>query len=73
MTMLCVTHVYMYARVSAHVCVCARVCACVCMINENKHPFQDFRYLISLALLIYPSNHCHFSHVGLSFFIFLRR
>ena len=51
------THVYMY------MCVCARVG--VCVINENKHPFQDFLYLISHALLIYPSNHHHFFHVRL--------
>ena len=35
--------------------VCARACVPVCVINENKYPFQDFYYLISLTLLIYPS------------------
>ena len=49
---------------------CVRVCAYVYVINENKHPFQGFCYLISHALLIYPSNHRHFRHVGLSFSVF---
>ena len=43
------------------------------MINDNKHLFQDFCYLISHMLLIYPLNHCHFCHVGLSSFIFMHK
>ena len=50
-----VTHVYM----------CALVCVHVCVINENQHPFQDFCYLISHTLLIYPSDFDYFRHVGL--------
>ena len=42
-------------HVCARACVHARVCACVlvCVINENKHPFQDFCCLINHSWLIY--------------------
>ena len=33
-----------------HMCVC--VCVHICVINENKHSFQDFWYLISHTLLV---------------------
>ena len=49
-----------------HVCACVRMFA----INENKHPFHDFRYLISRTLLIYPSDFNYFHHVRL-FLLFL--
>ena len=50
-----------------HMCMWAYVCACVhvCVINENKHPFEDFRYLFSFPLLIYPSNCNYFRLLGL--------
>ena len=53
--------------VHVHVFVSARGCACVglCVINENKHPFQDFRYLIHCVLLIYPTDFSNLCHVGL--------
>ena len=42
--------VHVRACVSARVHVCVRVCACACVcvyvINENKHLFKDFCYLI---------------------------
>ena len=50
--------------------ICARVSACACVINENKHPFQDFRYLINDIALIYPPNHYNFCHVGLFLFFY---
>ena len=57
---------------SAHMCMCARVCICVrmCVINESKHPFQDFCYLINNSTLIYPLSPFNFCHVGLYFNIF---
>ena len=55
MRMSRVTHVYM----------CAHMCAHMCVINENKHPFHDFCYLINDTVLIYPSNRRNFCHVGL--------
>ena len=41
------------------------------VINENKHPFQDFCYLINDTVLIYLSNRSNFCHVGLFSFIIL--
>ena len=41
-----------------------------CVINENKHPFQDFHYLFTLTLLINPLDFNYFHHVRLfSFFL----
>ena len=56
------------ARMCAPVCMCVRVCACVhmCVINENKHPFQDFLLLINRILLIYQLDFSNFCHMGLS-------
>ena len=59
----CHRHVHANACVRVYVCVCARVC----VINENKHPFQNFCFLIHYTALIYPSNRQNFCHVGLSF------
>ena len=53
-----------------HVRACVRVCACACVINENKHAFQDFRYFINDTVLVYQLN-CHSNcHVGLLSSIF---
>ena len=43
------------------------------MINENKHSFQDFCYLINDTVLIYPLNHRNFFHVGLFSSSFMHR
>ena len=53
--------------------MCVSACVLVCVINENKHPFQDFCYLINYTSIIYPSNHRNLRHVGLSFYFFMRR
>ena len=54
------------------VCERVRACACVLVINENKHLFQDFCYLISRTLLKYTSNFNKFHHVRLFSFVLLR-
>ena len=66
----CVTFVCMCTCVCVHASAC--VCACVrtCVINENKHPFKSFRYLINYKALINPSNHRYFCHVGLFFYFY---
>ena len=55
------------------VCVYARVCVCVCVcvINVNKHPFQDFHYLINHSPIIYLHIPFNFFHVGLCFSVFV--
>ena len=58
-----VTDLYMFVR----------ECVCVHVINENKHHFQDFRYLNSRTLLIYPSDFNYFCHVGPFSSIFMLR
>ena len=65
-------NVMCHIRLHVHSCVCACVCACVRthVINENKHPFQSFRYLINYKALINPSNHCYFYHAGLFFYFY---
>ena len=63
-----VIDVYMCMHACVHECVRARVC----VINENKHPFQDFCYLISRTLLIYPSDFNNFCHVGLFSSVYMR-
>ena len=61
----CLTHVHMRA--------CAGVRVCVCVINENKHPFQEFLYLINDTILLYPLIHHNFRHAGLFSSFFMRR
>ena len=63
------TRVHVWAYVYA--CVYARVR--VYAINKNKHPFQDFRYLINHSPLIYPPIPFNFCHVGLCFSILVRK
>ena len=54
-----------------HMCACTCAHVCVCVINENKHPFQDFCYLISLTLVIYLSDFNYFRHVGVFSYVFM--
>ena len=68
-------HVAVYEKATCHtMCACARTCVCarMCVINENKHPFQDFRYLISHTLLIYLLDFSYFHHVRLFSYVFMR-
>ena len=46
---------------------------CMCVINENKHPFEDFHYHIGRLLLNYPSDFSYVRHVGLFSSIFMHR
>ena len=66
--------VCVYACVCVCVCVCvyARVCicVCVCVINVNKHPFQDFHYLINHSPIIYLHIPFNFFLCGIMFFCF---
>ena len=64
-------HGSVWERHVSHMCLCARVPACV--INENKHPFQYFCYLINDTVLIYRSNRHNFCHVGLFYSVFLSK
>ena len=49
------------------------VCMCMCVINENKHSFQDFRYLISYTILIYLLAFIYLHHVRLLSYVFMRK
>ena len=63
-------HVYVCAHVCARVCM--RVCMCVrvCMINENKHYFQSFCYLINYIVLIHVESSKFFSCETILFYFY---
>ena len=43
----------------------------MCVINENKHLFQEFRSIINCILLVFVSDFNNLYHVGLFAYVFM--
>ena len=70
-------HMCACAHMCARLCMRMRACVCVCvhlcMINENKHPFKDFFYLINHSHIIYSRIPFNFCQMELCFSVFVHK